>query len=107
MTKYPEVSFQLVGTDGNAFAVMGLAAKEARRAGLSKEQIDEYRTEAMSGDYDHLLLTTMRFFDCDGISLDGFDDEWLDDDSFGEDEADAEWDEYWAECDRERDEDND
>ncbi len=101
MTKYPEVSFKLSGTDGNAFAVMGLATKEARRAGLSKEQIDEYRTEAMSGDYDHLLQTTMRFFDCAGVSLD---EAWLDEDSFDEDEADAEWDEYWAECDRERNE---
>jgi hypothetical protein len=32
---------------------------------LSKEQIDEYKKEAMSGDYDHLLATTMDYVDCD------------------------------------------
>lgn len=66
MVKHPEVKVKLVGEDGNAFFIMGRAARAARKAGLSQEQIKEYQAEAMSGDYDHLLTTTMEWFDCDG-----------------------------------------
>ena len=61
--KYPQVQVNLVGQDGNAFMVMGLAQKAAKKAGLDKEQIDEYLEEAMSGDYNHLLQVTMKYFD--------------------------------------------
>tara|TARA_R110000824_G_scaffold169965_10_gene347197 strand:+ start:6464 stop:6676 length:213 start_codon:yes stop_codon:yes gene_type:complete len=61
--KYPEVQVQLTGNDGNAFAILGNCKKEARRAGLTKDQIDEFMTEAMAGDYDHLLQTCMKYFE--------------------------------------------
>jgi len=54
---------QLVGRDGNAFAIMGAAQKAARRAGWTPDEINEYLAEAKSSDYDHLLQTTMRYFD--------------------------------------------
>jgi len=54
---------QLVGKDGNAFMVLGLAIRAAKKAGWSKEQIDEYQRKATSGDYDNLLGVTMRMFD--------------------------------------------
>lgn len=60
--KYPNVEVVLVGEDGNAFSIIGRTCKAARRAGLSKEQIEEYQQAAMSGDYDHLLRTTMEYF---------------------------------------------
>ena len=63
--KYPGVHLDLVGEDGNAYAILGRARKAARRAGLTEEQFQEYRDEATSGDYNHLLNTTMKFFDCD------------------------------------------
>lgn len=66
MVKYPQVKVKLVGEDGNAFFIMGRAAGAARKAGLSKEVIAQYRAEAMSGDYDNLLVVTMEWFDCDG-----------------------------------------
>jgi hypothetical protein len=61
------VDLPLVGEDGNAFAIMGRAASAMRRAGFTSEEREEYQTEAMSGDYDHLLQTTMSYFDtsCD------------------------------------------
>lgn len=40
---------------------MGRVAKEMGRAKVPKEDIDAYMTEAMSGDYDHLLRTTTRW----------------------------------------------
>jgi hypothetical protein len=61
------VSLPLVGEDGNAFAIMGRASRAMQRAGFTRDERDEYQTEAMSGDYDHLLQTTMLYFDtsCD------------------------------------------
>lgn len=61
--KYPNVVVQLVGRDGNAFAILAAVRKALRRAGVSKEEIDQYVEEAMSGDYDHLLAVTMQTVD--------------------------------------------
>ena len=54
---------ELVGQDGNAFNVLGLARRAARNAGWTKEKIDAFLNEAMSGDYNHLLATCMEHFD--------------------------------------------
>ena len=54
---------KLVGSDGNAFMVIGKAIGVARRAGWSQEEIEKFRKEAMEGDYDHLLQTCMDYFD--------------------------------------------
>lgn len=61
--RYPDVQVQLTGTDGNAFAIMGAVTRELRRAGVSAEEIEQYREESMSGDYDNLLATAMRWVD--------------------------------------------
>ena len=58
----PEV--QLTGEDGNAFFIMGRVAKELRRAGNAPEIVEAFQTEAMSGDYDHVLQTAMAYADC-------------------------------------------
>ena len=54
---------QLVGEDGNAFAIMGACSKAARKAGWDKVRIDAVIAEMMAGDYDHLLRTAMTHFD--------------------------------------------
>lgn len=54
---------ELIGSDGNAFMVIGKAIGVARRAGWSPEEIEKFRIEAMKGDYDHLLQTCMNYFD--------------------------------------------
>ncbi len=61
--RYPDVQVQLSGEDGNAFAVLGRTAGALRRAGVAQEEIDAYFAEATSGDYDHLLQTTMAWVD--------------------------------------------
>ena len=58
--KFPDVEVTLVGEDGNAFSIMGRVASALRRAGVEQSDIDSFREEAMSGDYDHLLQTVMR-----------------------------------------------
>jgi hypothetical protein len=59
--KHPEVEVQLVGNDGNAFAILGTVSKALRRAGVSAEEVSDFNAEATSGDYDHLLQTAMRW----------------------------------------------
>jgi len=59
--KYPDIEVQLTGADGNAFNIMALVTKAMRRAGIPTEERDAYRNEAMAGDYDQLLQTTMRW----------------------------------------------
>ena len=53
---------QLIGRDGNAFAVLGLAMRAARGAGWTKERIAEFRTEATAGDYNNLLRVVQDRF---------------------------------------------
>jgi len=47
--------------DGNAFAIMGTVCTAMAREGYPAEMIEEYKKEAMSGDYDHLLQTTFDY----------------------------------------------
>ena len=60
MSKYP-ISVQLSGTDGNAFAIMATVKNALKKAGVEQLEIDEYIHESMSGDYDHLLQTAMKW----------------------------------------------
>ena len=53
--KKKKKNYSLVGVDGNAFAVMGYVRNAMRESGMSKQQIDEYMSDATSGDYNHLL----------------------------------------------------
>lgn len=61
MPKYPEISVQLTGEDGNAFAIMAKIGKALQRNKVPQEQVETYYAESMSGDYDHLLQTAMRW----------------------------------------------
>ncbi len=56
-------TLELLGTNGNAFAVLGKAIETLKRAGYSQERVDEFLEEAKSGDYDHLLGTCIKWFD--------------------------------------------
>lgn len=62
MSKY-NVTVELSNYDGNAFVIMGATTKALKRAGASKEEQDKYFQEATSGDYDHLVATTMQWVD--------------------------------------------
>lgn len=54
---------KIIGEDGNAFNILGRAQRAAKKAKWTKSQIDEYLEEAMSGDYNHLLATTAKYFE--------------------------------------------
>jgi hypothetical protein len=56
---------KLTDEDGNAFYVIGLTMKAMKAAGWPKTAKDEFVTEAMDGDYNHLLRTVMKYCDVD------------------------------------------
>ena len=63
MPKYPDITVQLTGKDGNAFNILGICLRAMRQAGLSQEERDAFYAEATSGNYDHLLAICMEWFE--------------------------------------------
>ena len=61
MIKYPEIEVQLMGNDGNAFAIMGAVRKALKRANVSTDEIAEYTKQSQSGDYNNLLRVAMSW----------------------------------------------
>jgi hypothetical protein len=59
---FPEVTVKLVGSDGNAFNIIALCMKEARKQKVPPEKVNEFMDEAMSSDYANLLRTCMKWF---------------------------------------------
>lgn len=59
MPKYPDIHVQLTGENGNAFSILAKVDKAMRRAGVIDAERSNYRAQAMAGDYNHLLKTTM------------------------------------------------
>lgn len=60
MPKY-DITVDLVGEDGNAWAIVARVRKALKQHGLTDTEIDAYATEAFSGDYNHVLQTTMAW----------------------------------------------
>lgn len=59
--KYPNVS--VPAGDGNAYAIVGSVKQALKRAGVPAAEVSTFVDEAMSGDYDNLLQTAMRWVD--------------------------------------------
>jgi len=77
--KFPNVYVPLVGEDGNAFSILGRVGKALRKGGATREQIDEFTTEATSGDYNHLLATCCNWVN-EGSPDEDYDEDVADDD---------------------------
>jgi hypothetical protein len=60
--KFPDVTVQLSGEDGNAFFIAARVRKALEQKG-HWEGATEFFKEALSGDYDHLLQTAMKYVD--------------------------------------------
>ena len=54
-----EITIDLTGPDGNAFALMGYAKNSSRQLGLDFKEI---QTEMTSGDYENLLEVFEKHF---------------------------------------------
>ncbi len=58
--RHPEITVQLTGNDGNAYAILAAVRTALRTAGHNDE-VAAFLAEATSGDYAHLLATCMRW----------------------------------------------
>jgi len=63
MMKNKKPKLKLIGEDGNAFAILGLARRAGLKAGWSKERLDAFLKNCMGGDYNHLLKVVQEYFD--------------------------------------------
>lgn len=63
--RFPDVRVQLSDMDGNAFAILARCRMAMRRAKVPNytEEWQRYVDEATTGNYVHLIQTTMRWFD--------------------------------------------
>ena len=59
-----DIAVKLVGEDGNAFAILGRCYQALVRA-RRRDLWEEFRKEATSSDYDHLLATVCDYFEVD------------------------------------------
>ena len=59
--RYPDINVKLVGQDGNAFFIIGRVRQALRREGVDEATVEAFSEEAMSGDYDNVLRTAMRW----------------------------------------------
>jgi hypothetical protein len=59
--KYPNIQVRLSEQDGNAFSIISRVRRAMLKSGVPPDEIEEFSTEAMSGDYDHLLQTAMKW----------------------------------------------
>ena len=59
--KYPGIEVQLIGEDGNAFFIVGRVIRAMKREGVPMEVLNEFRAEALSGDYNHVLNTVQKY----------------------------------------------
>ncbi|WP_323034941.1 hypothetical protein [Pararhodobacter sp.] len=62
--KYPDLTVEVTGHDGNAFVILGRCRHAAQQADLNDDQISAFMAEAMADGYDHLLQTAMLWFNC-------------------------------------------
>lgn len=60
MVKYENIEVPLSGQDGNGMFILSRVSMALKLAKVPDEEIEAYRTEATSGNYDHLLQTTMK-----------------------------------------------
>lgn len=58
-TTLAPVRFALAGRDGNALSLIGAWRRAARTHGWPEAVIDAVSTEAMAGDYAHVLTTLL------------------------------------------------
>jgi hypothetical protein len=54
--------------DGNAFSIIAAGTKELKRQGR-REEIGKFTEESMSGDYDNVIATLLRWFPDEDVEI--------------------------------------
>lgn len=55
------MKYDLTTVDGNAFCIMGYIIAAMKKEGYTEAQVKEYRTKAMSSDYNNLVATSIDY----------------------------------------------
>lgn len=63
--KYPNIRVEMVGKDGNAFAILARCRQAMRKAGLPEAEWERFQAEATAANYDALLQVCISWFDVD------------------------------------------
>lgn len=58
---YPEIEVELTGTDSHPFSIIFEVTKALKAAKVPLAKCTEFREEALSGDYNHVIQTAMRW----------------------------------------------
>tara|TARA_B110000503_G_C7165715_1_gene421829 strand:- start:4247 stop:4498 length:252 start_codon:yes stop_codon:yes gene_type:complete len=76
-----KIKLDLVGLNGNAFALMGAFQKQARREGWTQDEIKTVLDKCTSGDYNNLIVTLWDHCESDEKEYDfeDYDNEVYDD----------------------------
>ena len=72
--------YNLVGQDGNAFALMGYTARALKETG-HRDLIDEMRQRATSGDYWNLVAVCDEYIQIANASVED-DEDWDEEDDY-------------------------
>jgi hypothetical protein len=56
-------AFKFAGKNETVISIIYRAKKVLRKSGANETYIDTFTRDALSGDYDHLLLTVFRYFE--------------------------------------------
>lgn len=65
--------YSLIGIDGNAFSIISYVINAMKQCGYSRDAINMYKTDALSGNYNNLLSLSIQMIDNCNI-LSGYDD---------------------------------
>lgn len=57
------VKVKLIGKDGNAFMILGRVTEAMKKKGYG-DLVEQFREEAMSGDYNKVLQTCLKWVEC-------------------------------------------
>ena len=60
--KFRKRVIDLNGPEGNAFCLLGTAMSLCKQIGISSERTEEIVDEMKSSDYEHLILTFVKYF---------------------------------------------
>lgn len=63
--KYPEITVQLSGEDGNIFHILGRIRSAMRQQGVDSDEIDRFSEQiAAAKSYDEALRVCIEWVDC-------------------------------------------
>lgn len=58
---YPNIRLKLIGTDNHPMSIVAVLSKGLRKGGIGGAEIDRIIREALSGDYDNVLATCLKY----------------------------------------------